>query len=352
LDMTSNSLPTPYVASASHAQTGANGAYGAFDATTDDGWKTTSEAITDEWLMLDLGASNACAVNRAILKTSPYADWKPHNYKIDGSNDGTNWDNLLTVASPSWTANKEDKTIENTTSYRYYRISDMDNPDASILGLVQVEFYSTTSYAANDLVSNDGSIYMCSTAHVPEAGNEPGVGASWSDYWELWVSSGTSGTSSNGSSGTSGTSGVDGSHGTSGTSGSSGTNGSHGSSGTSGTDGSNGTSGTSGTSGSSGTSGTDGSHGTSGTSGTGGTSGTSGTGGSSGTSGNSGSSGTSGVMSTNSTCMSVKITGNYGTAEASTAGTCGYVVNVYFGTAATMGTTGVPDGSIYIQYTA
>jgi hypothetical protein len=50
-------------------------------------------------------------------------------------------------------------------------------------------------------------------------------------------------------------------------------------------------------------------------------------------------------MGTSGTFNDLKITGDY-------TGTAGLAVNVYFGTAATMGTTGVPDGSIYLQYTA
>lgn len=50
-------------------------------------------------------------------------------------------------------------------------------------------------------------------------------------------------------------------------------------------------------------------------------------------------------MGTSGTFNDLMITGGY-------TGTAGQVVNVYFGTAATMGTSGVPDGSIYFQYTA
>jgi hypothetical protein len=50
----------------------------------------------------------------------------------------------------------------------------------------------------------------------------------------------------------------------------------------------------------------------------------------------------------------MKITGNYLDATSGTTylGTSGRVINIYYGTASTMGTDGIPDGSIYIQYTA
>jgi len=181
------------------------------------------------------------------------------------------------------------------------------------------EWYDGTSYIVNDLVENNGNVYIAKYDHDADSLNEPGIGTNWTAYWDLFIegTSGTSGTSgssgtsgidgtsgSSGSSGTSGTSGINGLDGTSGSSGSSGTSGTSGSSGTSGingldgldgTSGSSGSSGTSGTSGSSGTSGINGLDGTSGSSGSSGTSGTNGSSGSSGTSGTSGSSGTSGM---------------------------------------------------------
>ena len=151
-------------------------------------------------------------------------------------------------------------------------------------------------------------------------------------------SSGTSGVSgSSGSSGSSGTSPI-GTSGTSGTSGSSGTSGGTGSSGSSGSHGTSGTSGSSGSSGGTGSSGSSGSHGTSGTSGSSGSSGSSGL-------GSSGTSGSSPVFpwGTDGTFNSLRITGSQ------TNGTVGYVVNLYWGTGATIGTSGIPLGSIYIQ---
>lgn len=41
----------------------------------------------------------------------------------------------------------------------------------------------TTVYAVGDLVSNGGTNYYCYAAHTAAAGDEPGVGANWADYW-------------------------------------------------------------------------------------------------------------------------------------------------------------------------
>jgi hypothetical protein len=77
-----------------------------------------------------------------------------------------------------------------------------------------------TCYVVNDLVENNGNVYIAIADHCAALNNEPGVGVDWTLYWDLFIegTAGTSGTSgSSGSSGTSGSSGSSGSSGTSGT---------------------------------------------------------------------------------------------------------------------------------------
>jgi hypothetical protein len=50
-------------------------------------------------------------------------------------------------------------------------------------------------------------------------------------------------------------------------------------------------------------------------------------------------------MGTNGVFESLQVTGSY------TDGTSGRAVNIYYGTAGTIGTSGIPDGSLYFQYT-
>lgn len=42
-------------------------------------------------------------------------------------------------------------------------------------------------YSLNDTVENNGSGYICTSAHTSDASTEPGVGASWTDKWDLFV---------------------------------------------------------------------------------------------------------------------------------------------------------------------
>lgn len=50
----------------------------------------------------------------------------------------------------------------------------------------------STSYTEGDWVSNDGDLYVCSTTHTSSASDEPGVGGSWTTYWDLLVQGGGS----------------------------------------------------------------------------------------------------------------------------------------------------------------
>lgn len=67
----------------------------------------------------------------------------------------------------------------------------------------------STSYQVKNVVSNDGASYVCKSAHTASATDEPGVGASWTTYWDLAASKGDTGDT--------GTAGADGSDGTDGT---------------------------------------------------------------------------------------------------------------------------------------
>jgi len=46
---------------------------------------------------------------------------------------------------------------------------------------------SSTAYSENDTIEHNGSGYVCTVAHTSGASTEPGVGASWTDKWDLFV---------------------------------------------------------------------------------------------------------------------------------------------------------------------
>ncbi len=52
---------------------------------------------------------------------------------------------------------------------------------------------TSTGYAVNDAVENDGSSYICTQAHTSGSSTEPGVGGSWASYWDLMAAKGADG---------------------------------------------------------------------------------------------------------------------------------------------------------------
>lgn len=57
---------------------------------------------------------------------------------------------------------------------------------ASIVGYaLQGAWIVTTDYFIDDAVTNGGETYVCYVDHTAAAGDQPGVGANWEDYWIL-----------------------------------------------------------------------------------------------------------------------------------------------------------------------
>jgi hypothetical protein len=77
------------------------------------------------------------------------------------------------------------------------------------------QWTTLTGYSVNDTVLNNGTSYVCTSAHVSGGTTQPGVGAGWAAVWSVMAQSGFSGYS--GSSGFSGYSGISGYSGYSGT---------------------------------------------------------------------------------------------------------------------------------------
>ena len=55
------------------------------------------------------------------------------------------------------------------------------------------DWATATSYSVNDAIANNGSSYICTQAHTSGASTEPGVGGSWTSYWNLLAQKGTTG---------------------------------------------------------------------------------------------------------------------------------------------------------------
>lgn len=122
--MTSNTAPSPQVASADNEISGWP-PWQAFDAASTTGWATAtpSNGVVNHWLKLDLGVAKV--VNRATItsRTDGFNNQAPKDFEIHGSNDNSTWTVLDSRANQVFAVG-EKKTfdIANTTAYRYYRL--------------------------------------------------------------------------------------------------------------------------------------------------------------------------------------------------------------------------------------
>lgn len=136
-NMTSNVLPTPFVAASSSHFDGTVDAYKAFDGTVADRW-LTAQALP-QWLSLDLGSGNATIVNNFSIQCSSNTvdpPRMPKDFLFQGSNDNSTWTTLRTVTGEvGWGINETRNYYleQASVAYRYYRIYiTANNGDAQV----------------------------------------------------------------------------------------------------------------------------------------------------------------------------------------------------------------------------
>lgn len=114
---------------------------------------------------------------------------------------------------------------------------------------------TSTAYSIDDAVSNNGSSYICTSAHTSGASTEPGVGVNWTTVWALMAAKGDTGVAgAAGAKGDTGTTGAKGDTGSTGAKGDTGTAGAKGDTGTAGSNGAKGDTGSTGAKGDTGVS--------------------------------------------------------------------------------------------------
>jgi hypothetical protein len=147
-NMTSDSTPSPYVASAS-AEGAPYYAWNAFTGlTTLSGlWQTQNPT---GWIKIDLGASGAVAATKVSFGCDPTTTTTaPKNFAIEGSNTGAfagEQTALSTQTGVTWTIGVEQSfTFANSTAFRYYRINITANTSGPYTALINLQIYAPTS---------------------------------------------------------------------------------------------------------------------------------------------------------------------------------------------------------------
>jgi hypothetical protein len=159
-NMTTDSLPSPYVASASAETYGA--AYKCFDGSTILGsgcWEVAGVSGTVE---LDIGSGNSqILVSYTLTAPDSYDSRMCSAWTMQGSNDNSTWNTLDTQSGQlSWGVSEARNFLCATavTAYRYFQIVITDNSGDSYLAVGEINlYYSAGSPFAGGM---DGDFYM------------------------------------------------------------------------------------------------------------------------------------------------------------------------------------------------
>lgn len=180
-EMTSNSTPSPYVASASSELV--SPAYAAYKAMADDGSGISQVWITNEtssgWLKIDLGLANATAIKKYTVTSGASAldgaERAPKDWTLQGSNNDSDWDTLDTVTGETSWGEPETRsfTFSNDTVYRYYKLNITDNNGNAYLCVGEFELMgiSLQCYSENT-IKQQGSYSLKGMAIITDSLNE------------------------------------------------------------------------------------------------------------------------------------------------------------------------------------
>jgi hypothetical protein len=130
-NMSSNTAPSPFVASADSNQA-SYPPWEAFDGVNTDtgggnGWRPTNTSLP-HWIKLDIGSGNTqyCYTYKITVRSDASSD-KPTSWTLAGSNDDSSYTTVDTQTSVTWSGGAgEEKTFTcaNPTvgAYRYWRL--------------------------------------------------------------------------------------------------------------------------------------------------------------------------------------------------------------------------------------
>ena len=153
-------------------------------------------------------------IAKAPMHKGAYSAVVENSYNDEVENQNSTWRYINSTAS---TGNAPPTLpTESNTYWQLTAKSGTDGTDGVSLNW-QSAWLTSTAYAVQDGVENDGSTYICTTAHTSGAtDDEPGVGATEATYWDLGAAKGATGaTGTTGSTGSTGAAGATGATGAS-----------------------------------------------------------------------------------------------------------------------------------------
>lgn len=156
-NMTSNTAPSPYVASASSTYDPTfNNASKAFNGTVGLNGYWLTAASASGWLQIDLATAYAISSFAVQVNTIPEPNRAPKNFTLQGSNDGTSFTTLATITNQTAWGSGETRTFTVTSpgSYRYYRLDITANNGDVYLQVGELYLYMNNARPAPNMNGN------------------------------------------------------------------------------------------------------------------------------------------------------------------------------------------------------
>jgi hypothetical protein len=153
-NMSGNSAPPPYVASASSEFSSSFAAWKAFDNAWSAGQYWIGNSAV-EWLKIDLGAGASKLLETYKIQLNDLNEplRAPKDWLMQGSNDNSAWDTLDTVTNQTGWANQEERTFTCDTQvagYRYFRINISANNGDSLTQIGEL-WLQGVDFSAGDI---------------------------------------------------------------------------------------------------------------------------------------------------------------------------------------------------------
>jgi hypothetical protein len=150
-NMTSDSAPSPYVASASSTyQDACCGPWRAFDGTAGiGGYGWIGSGNGTDWLQIDTGSVNLYALSSYAIYGPDTAELAraPKNFTLQGSNDNSTWTVIDTETNQTAWTNYQTRTYtlgSSSARYRYFQLNiTANNGDATYTDVIELYFYGT-----------------------------------------------------------------------------------------------------------------------------------------------------------------------------------------------------------------
>lgn len=142
-NMTSNTTPSPYIASGKDVYNSNYDYWKAFNNTTTD-WSDSWTSLTlPSYIQIDYGAKKNVDFVKIRTWSSPTGnDANPKIFEVLGSDDGSNWETILNKASISGWLINEEKTFEldKPSNFRYYRVLITESTGQTYISIGWIKF--------------------------------------------------------------------------------------------------------------------------------------------------------------------------------------------------------------------